>query len=271
LYALRDVTGTVDSIPLIASSVMSKKIAGGAHGIVLDVKVGLGAFMQTMEEARILAELMVDIARLANRKAVALLSDMNQPLGNAVGNTLEVKEAILTLKGEGPDDFMGHCFEVAAHMLILGGVAADEADARPMIDAAIAEGRAWERFRDLVIAQDGDVSYVDDPDRFEKASLVEKVSAPQSGYLCEINALTVGETAVILGAGRAKKSDPIDHAVGIEIHRKVGDRVVAGQPLFTIHGNDQAKLTAARQRLIAAHKWSTDPIEPLPLFYGVIQ
>lgn len=271
LYALRDVTGTVDSIPLIASSVMSKKIAGGAHGIVLDVKVGLGAFMQTMEEARILAELMVDIARLAGRKAVALLSDMNQPLGYAVGNALEVKEAIQTLQGGGPEDFRGHCFEVATHLLILGGVAKSEADARPMIDAAIAEGKAWERFRDLVIAQEGDVSFVDDPDLFEKASLIEVVCAPLSGYLCEINALTVGETAVVLGAGRAKKGDPIDYAVGIEIHCKVGDHVEEGQPMFTIHANDQAKLAEARQRLIDAHKWTADPVEPLPLFYGVIQ
>lgn len=271
LYALRDVTGTVDSIPLIASSIMSKKIAGGAHGIVLDVKVGLGAFMHTMEEARFLADLMVDIARLADRKAVALISDMNQPLGHAVGNALEVKEAIQTLRGNGPEDFKGHCFEVAAHLLILGGIAANEAEARPMIDAAISKGRALARFRDLVIAQGGDVSYVDDPGRFTKATLIEEVPAPQSGYLREINALTVGETAVILGAGRAKKGDPIDHAVGIEIHRKVGDHVAQGQPLFTIHANDPAKLTEARQRLIEAHTWSADPVEPLPLFYGVIQ
>jgi pyrimidine-nucleoside phosphorylase len=271
LYALRDVTGTVDSIPLIASSIMSKKIAGGAHGIVLDVKTGLGAFMNTLDEARILAELMVDIARLAGRNAVALLSDMNQPLGHAVGNALEVKEAIETLQGGGPEDFKGHCFEVAAHMLVLGGVAENKAQATPMVETALDEGLAWERFRDLVAAQGGDVAVVDDPDRFKKASLIEAVPAPCSGYLKEINALTVGETAVILGAGRAKKGDPIDHAVGIEIHHKVGDFVEAGGTLFTIHANDQAKLTEARQRLVEAHKWSDQPVEPLPLFYGVIQ
>ena len=270
LYALRDVTGTVDSIPLIASSVMSKKIAGGAHGIVLDVKIGLGAFMHTLDDARLLSELMVDIARLAGRKAVALLSDMNQPLGHAVGNMLEVKEAIQTLQGKGPMDFVEHCFEVASQMLILGGFAKDKSEAIPLLESALDDGRAWARFRDLVIAQKGDMSVVDDPDRFQKAALIEAVPAPRSGYLMEINALTIGESAVVLGAGRARKGDPIDHAVGFEIHHNVGDYVEVGQPLFTIHANDQEKLAEARQRLISAHKWSADPVDPLPLFYGTI-
>jgi len=271
LYALRDVTATVDSLPLIASSIMSKKIAGGAHGIVLDVKSGLGAFMSTLDEARELAALMVDIARLAGRQAVALLSDMNQPLGHAVGNALEVKEAIETLHGGGPADFKGHCLEVAAHMLTLGGIVENVAAAAPKLDEALTKGSAWERFRELVIAQGGDVAYVDNPDLLPKASLIESVPAPRSGYLKGIHARVIGETAVVLGAGRAKKDDPIDHAVGFEIHHKVGDYVEVGDALFTIHANDQAKLTEARQRLLEAHTWSDAPVEPLPLFYGVIR
>ena len=271
LYALRDVTATVDSLPLIASSIMSKKIAGGAHGVVLDVKSGLGAFMQTLDEARELAALMVDIARLAGRKAVALLSDMNQPLGHAVGNALEVKEAIETLHGGGPADFKGHCLEVAAHMLTLGGIAENVEDAVPLLEEALKNGLAWERFRKLVIAQDGDVAYIDDPSLLPKAALIESIPAPRSGYLEGIHARIIGESAVVLGAGRAKKNDPIDHAVGFEIHHKVGDYVQEGDVLFTIHANDQAKLTAARQRLLAAHTWSESPVEPMPLFYGVIR
>ncbi len=271
LYALRDVTGTVDSIPLIASSIMSKKIAGGAHGIVLDVKSGLGAFMDTLDEARELASLMVDIARLAGRKAVALLSDMNQPLGYAVGNALEVKEAIETLQGGGPADFREHCLEVAAHMLTLGGIAENVEVAVPKLEEALKKGLAWERFRELVSAQRGDVAYVDNPDLLPKATIVEAVVAPRSGYLATIHAREIGEAAVVLGAGRAKKDDPIDHAVGFEIHHKVGDNVKEGDALFTVHASDQAKFAEARQRLLAAHTWSDDPVEPLPLFYGVIQ
>ncbi len=271
LYALRDVTATVDSIPLIASSIMSKKIAGGAQGIVLDVKSGLGAFMDTLDEARELAALMVDISRLAGRKAVALLSDMNQPLGHAVGNAMEVKEAIETLQGGGPVDFKGHCLEVAAHMLTLGRIAQNVQAAAPKLEEALTNGLAWERFRKLVIAQGGDVAYVDNPDLLPQAALIETVSADRSGYLVGIHPREIGEAAVVLGAGRAKKGDPIDHAVGFEIHHKVGDFVKEGDRLFTIHANDQAKLTEARQRLLEAHTWNEQPVEPLPLFYGVIQ
>jgi len=271
LYALRDVTGTVDSIPLIASSIMSKKLAAGAQAIVLDVKTGLGAFMRDLEGARTLARLMVDIARLAGRQAVALLSDMNQPLGFAVGNALEVKEAIETLRGGGPPDFREHCLEVADQLLVLGGVAEDEAAARPLLEAALADGRAWERFRDLVRAQGGDLAYVDDPSRLPRAAIIETVPAPRSGYLAGIHARVVGETAVILGAGREKKGDPIDHAVGIEIHHKVGEYVEQGSPLFTIHANDADRLVEAGKRLMDAHTWSDEPVEPLPLFYGVVR
>jgi pyrimidine-nucleoside phosphorylase len=271
LYALRDVTGTVQSIPLIASSVMSKKIAAGADAILLDVKVGLGAFMRDLEHAQTLARLMVRIAKEAGRKAVALLSDMNQPLGSAVGNALEVREAIQTLQGRGPDDFREHCLVAAAHMLVLGGVAVDEARGRRMAQDVIDNQKAWGRFEDLVRAQGGDVSYLENPERLPKAPIVETIPSPRSGHLKGIHARIVGETAVLLGAGRAKKGDPVDHAVGIEILHKVGDQVSQGDALFVVHANDSSGLDEASQHLLAAHTWSDDPVEPLPLFYGVVK
>lgn len=271
LYALRDVTGTVPSLPLIASSIMSKKIAAGAQRIVLDVKTGVGAFMATVEDARALAESMVAIGKLAGRHTVALLSDMNQPLGVAVGNALEVKEAIDTLHGQGPADFHAHAEEVAVHLLILGDAANSEDQARQRIAEVIENGKAWERFRQLVIAQGGDVSYIDDPSKLPTAAMIEPVAAPRGGYLSGINARIVGETAVVLGAGRANKSDLIDHAVGIEIHHNVGDKLEEGQPLFTIHANDNRLLTEAQEALLEAHTWSDDPVEALPLFYGVVK
>jgi pyrimidine-nucleoside phosphorylase len=267
LYALRDVTGTVQSIPLIASSIMCKKLAAGAQAILLDVKTGLGAFMETLEEARELANLMVDIGQLAGREVVALLSDMNQPLGNAVGNSLEVIEAIETLKDNGPEDFLEHCLHVSAHMLVLGKRARDLVEGRSMAEKSIAEGSAFEKFRVLVEAQGGDLSYVDDPSKFPRAEHLEVVRSPRTGYLSQIQARSVGEAAVVLGAGRARKSDPVDHAVGLLIHHKVGDPVEKGDPLFTIHANDKAKLEEVREVVLAAHQFSDEPVERLPLFY----
>ncbi|WKZ49276.1 MAG: thymidine phosphorylase [Anaerolineales bacterium] len=268
LYALRDVTGTVPSTPLIASSIMCKKIAAGAQAIVLDVKTGIGAFMETLDEARVLAKLMVDIGKLAGREVVALLSDMNQPLGHAVGNSLEVVEAIETLKGGGPHDFREHCLHVCAHLLVLGKRAKDLNDGRAQAEKAMADGLAFEKFRALVKAQGGDVSYVDDPSKFPLAKYVEVVESPLDGSLSQIGARSVGEASVILGGGRAKKSDAIDHAVGIVVHRKVGDKVNKGDPLFTIHANDESKLAEARAMILAAHKFSADDVQPLPLFYN---
>jgi len=268
LYALRDVTGTVQSIPLIASSIMCKKLAAGAQAILLDVKTGLGAFMETLDEARQLAELMVDIGKLAGREVVALLSDMNQPLGNAVGNSLEVVEAIETLRGPGPEDFREHCLHVSAHMLVLGRRAQDLSKGRALAEESIADGSALEKFRVLVQAQGGDVSYVDDPSKFPCAEYVEVLVSPRNGYLAQIQARSVGEAAVTLGAGRAKKSDQIDHAVGLIIHHNVGDKVNKGEPLFTIHANDQSKLAEARETVLAAHSFSDDQVAPLPLFYN---
>lgn len=270
LYALRDVTGTVPSIPLIASSIMSKKIAGGAQAIVLDVKVGHGAFMETIEDARKLAELMVAIARLSGRRAVSVLSDMNQPLGNAVGNALELKEAIITLHGAGPEDFYEHCVHIASYMLLLGNKAETLEKARLLGEEALKDGRAYRQFKTLVEVQGGDVDMVEHPDRLPQADLVEEVFAPQSGYLAGINARIIGEASVDLGAGRLKKDDSIDPAVGFIIHHKVGDQVREGEPLFAIHANNPQKLTQARESLLIAHIWSAKPVERLPLFYGEV-
>jgi pyrimidine-nucleoside phosphorylase len=267
MYALRDVTGTVPSMPLIASSIMCKKIAGGANAIVLDVKVGLGAFMETLEEGRELAELMVDIGRLAGRKTSALLSDMNQPLGAAVGNALEMVEAIETLHGGGPADFREHCLHLAAHVLYLGQRAKDLTEARALAEKSITDGSALKTLRMLVEAQGGDPAYVDDVSKFERAKYVEVVKAPRSGFISQVHARIVGEAAVALGAGRAKKGDPIDHAVGFIIHKKVGDRVEKDEPLFEIHANDETKLAEARNEVLSAHQFSDKSVPPLPLFY----
>jgi pyrimidine-nucleoside phosphorylase len=268
LYSLRDVTGTVQSIPLIASSIMCKKLAAGANAILLDVKTGLGAFMETLDEARILANLMVDIGKLAGRDVVALLSDMNQPLGCAVGNSLEAIEAIETLKGGGPHDFREHCLHVSAHMLVLGKRAKDLNEGRVMAEKSIADGSAFEKFRVLVDAQGGDVSYVDDTSRFPRAKFIEVVKAPRNGSISQVQARSVGEAAVTLGAGRAKKSDSVDHAVGFIIHHKVGDTIQKGEPLFTIHANEESKLAEARTAVLAAHSFTESVVTPLPLFYS---
>ena len=270
LYALRDVTGTVPSLPLIASSIMCKKIAAGAQRIVLDVKVGLGAFMPTVDQARELAEIMVKIAHLAGRQAIGLISDMNQPLGYAVGNALEVKEAIETLKGHGPADFTEHCLQVATYMAYLAEKADTVEAARKLVEEAYHGNHDLDKFRELVRIQGGDVSYVDDPEKLPKAKLIETVPAPRSGYLSQINARVIGETAVVLGAGRMKKGQPVNHAVGIVVHCKVGDKVEIGDPLFTIHANDQVSLDEARTALLDAHLWSDEPVDPLPHFYEVV-
>ena len=270
LYALRDVTGTVPSIPLIASSVMCKKIAGGADGIVLDVKTGKGAFMETLADARELSQLMVSIGKLSGRKVVALLSDMNQPLGKAVGNALELKEAVETLQNNGPDDFKEHCLVVSSHMLVLGEKAPDLDSARKMAEEALNNGSAWEKFLQFVEHQFGDISVVKNTSNLPKAKIIETTYAEKAGYLSEINARIIGEAAVDLGAGRAKKGDDVDLAVGFIIHHNVGDRVEEGEALFSIHADDQQKYLEARQRLLTAHKIVLEPCEPLPLFYDVI-
>lgn len=267
LYKLRDVTGTVQSIPLIASSVMSKKIAGGAQAIVLDVKVGVGAFMKNLDEARELAHLMVSIGKLSGRKVTALLSDMNQPLGNAVGNALEVKEAIDTLHGNGPADFTEHCLTVASHMLLVGEKAKDLKDARILVETHLNNGFAWNKFRSMVVNQGGDVSFVDHPEKLPQAKLIEVVSAPKNAHIKWIDAKEIGETTVEMGAGRKRKEDQIDHSVGVVIHCKVGDKVEGGQSLFTLHAHDADSLEMAKARIMNAFQWSEKDCAPLPLFY----
>ncbi len=270
LYALRDVTGTVPSVPLIASSIMSKKIATGSDAIVLDVKVGKGAFMRTLEDARVLARLMVDIGTHLNRRMAAVLSDMNQPLGRAVGNALEVKEAIATLHGRGPADFTELVHTVAGEMIRLGGKAATREEARALVDEVIADGSAFRKFREFIVAQGGDPAQVDNPDLLPKARIVVPLESAAAGYVADIDALQVGLATMILGGGREKKGEPIDHAVGVVLHKKVGDRVDAGEPLCEVHANDEARLAEALERLRRAIVVTPEPVEGYPIVYEII-
>ena len=271
LYALRDVTGTVASTPFIAASIMSKKLASGADAIVLDVKMGKGAFMPTVDTARELARIMVDIGTDAGRKTVALISDMNQPLGHAVGNVLEVKEAIATLQGGGPADFRAHCQDVAGYMLMLAGKSDSLEGAKALVSAVIEDGRALDKFRQLVAAQGGDPALVDTPEKLAQASLVEEIQAGQEGYIGGIDARAIGWNCVQLGGGRQTKEDKIDHAVGMVIPIKVGRRVVEGDLLATIHANDTAKLEQARRDFLKALTWSEEPVDGLPHLYETVE
>lgn len=268
LYALRDVTGTVPSLPLIASSIMSKKIAAGSQAILLDVKTGLGAFMETVEEARKLADAMVSIGEMAGRRVTALISDMNQPLGFAVGNSLEVKEALETLQGQGPKDFREHCMEVSAHLLVLGNVAEDLKQGKALAERAIKHGDAMQKFRLLVQAQGGNAAYVDDVSLFPVAKYIQQVTAQKSGWISQVHARLFGEAAVILGAGRMAKEDAIDHAVGLIVPCKVGDVVKTGDVLFTLHANDNRRMDEARTYLQTAIRIVDKQVKPLPLFYS---
>ena len=273
LYALRDVTGTVPSPALIASSIMSKKIAAGADAIVLDVKAGKGAFVETVPEAVELAELMVSIGQQLGRRMTAVIGDMSQPLGLAVGNALEVAEAIATLWGDGPDDFRQHCIDVAGEMLLIAGKASDPEAARAMAEHSLMNGLAWRKFREFTIAQGGDVSAIDDLVRLPKAPLIEPLTAEQSGYIAELDAREVGYAVVELGGGRARKGDPIDPAVGVVLSErsKVGNYVEAGEPLMWIHAHDRESLAAVKSRLRAAIRFSDRPVEPPPLVHAVLR
>ena len=267
LYSLRDVTGTVPSLALIASSIMSKKIAAGSQAIVLDVKTGLGAFMQTLGEARALAQMMVSIGDLAGRKVVALLSDMNQPLGSAVGNSLEVCEAIDALNGGGPPDLHEHCMVLSSNMLVLGEISTDLESARKLAENSIRTGTALKKFKSLVTAQGGDERFVDDPSRFPKARYIEGIKALRNGYVSQIHARLIGEASVLLGAGRAKKSDSIDHSVGFVINLKVGDYIEEGALMYTIYANSKEKIEETKRYLYDAIIIKDEKIHPLPLFY----
>ncbi len=267
LYALRDVTGTVPSLPLIVSSIMSKKIAAGADAIVLDVKVGSGAFMKTLDDARALAVDMVRIGQQVGRKVVAHIADMNQPLGKAIGNALEVIEALETLRGGGPGDLVNHSVRIAGEMLHLGGVATNLDGGIRLAMEVLASGAALAKFRQLVEAQGGDPGYVDDPDRFPQAPVVLTVEAAEAGYVAGMAADEIGMAVVGLGGGREEKGQQIDHAVGVVVHVEIGDRVDPGQPLFTVHAASESAGQQAGRRVRDAVRITEDRVAALPLFY----
>ncbi|MPQ22502.1 pyrimidine-nucleoside phosphorylase [Carnobacterium divergens] len=240
LYGLRDVTGTVDSIALIASSIMSKKIAAGADAIVLDVTTGDGAFMKNEKDAERLAKTMVQIGKLANRQTMAIISDMSQPLGLAIGNSLEVKEAIDALKGEGPADLMEMVYVLGSQMVVLAKKADTLEAARELLKEAIQSGAATTKFKEMIRNQGGDESIVDHPENLPQAEFVIELPAKESGYVSEMVADQLGIAAMLLGAGRRTKEDTIDYSVGLMLHKKVGDSVTAGEPLVTVYANSQA-------------------------------
>ena len=249
LYALRDSISCVESIPLIASSIMSKKIASGAEKIVLDVTVGKGAFMKYIEDAEKLANEMIEIGKLANREVVCVLTSMDEPLGKAVGNNLEVKEAIHFLKGDMPQDLKEVVLELGAYMIKLAGLGENLEENKKQMLENIQNGKAFNKLKQMVQNQGGDISYLENTDKFEKAQFTEEILASQNGYIQEINAEEIGKVACNLGAGRIKKEDNIDYAVGIELDKKVGTKVQKGEILGKIHANDTTKLEIAKKQL----------------------
>ena len=249
LYALRDSISCVESIPLIASSIMSKKIASGAEKIVLDVTVGKGAFMKNIEDAEKLANEMIEIGKLANREVVCVLTSMDEPLGKAVGNNLEVKEAIHFLKGDMPQDLKEVVLELGAHMIKLAGLGGNLEENKKQMLENIQNGKAFNKLKQMVQNQGGDISYLENTDKFEKAQFTEEILASQNGYIQEINAEEIGKVACNLGAGRIKKEDNIDYAVGIELDKKVGTKVQKGEILGKIHANDTTKLELAKKQV----------------------
>lgn len=272
LYALRDATETVKSLPLIASSIMSKKIASGANILVLDVKTGRAAFMETLDEARELARIMVDIGRSAGITCAAEISDMNQPLGEAVGNSLEVLEAIETLKGRGPADFSEHCLDTAARIVLLAGKASSLEQAKAMVAQKLEQGYALQKFAQMVEAQGGNPRVAYDPlTVLPQARFKQSVLAGESGYVAAVDPLEVGRTAMRLGGGRAKKNDPIDYSVGVIVRPNVGDRIETGQPIFEIHANHEDRLRTAAESLQKAVSVSPKPVDSLPLIYEVVE
>ena len=264
LYALRDVTATVDQISLIASSIMSKKLAAGADAILLDVKTGSGAFMKGESDAIQLAKEMVEIGKSAGRKMTAVITNMDEPLGMAVGNILEVKEAIDTLKGNGPDDFVGLIETLASHMLILGGAAKDFDEGLMRVRESIQSGKALDKFKQFVAAQGGDTKYIDHPELFEQADIIEEIRSEQDGFVGSIDAQEMGICSLILGGGRETKESVIDPTVGLVFSKKVADPVKKGDVLATIYGNDEEKVKQAvlhfRENY---HKIEEKPTKPI--------
>ena len=271
LYALRDVTATVDNLSLIASSIMSKKLAAGADAIVLDVKTGSGAFMKQEAEARALAEEMVKIGKNAGRRTVAVISDMDQPLGFAVGNALEVKEAIDTLGGHGPADFLELCLTLGSQMLMAGGKAESAREAEGMLRGVIADGSALRKLAEFVEAQGGDSRVVYHPELLPEAAITLPVEAPKSGYVTRIVCDEVGICSLILGGGRETKESEIDLSVGLVLRKKVGDYVESGEPLAVIHANDAGKAEQARTRYLKACTIAGDVPERTPFIKDILR
>ena len=269
LYALRDVTGTVESIPLIASSIMSKKIAAGADAIVLDVKFGTGAFMKTLDDAKELATAMVEIGRDAGRETVAFLTDMNQPLGFAIGNALEVKEAIETLSGNGPKDLEELVLQLASHMVVLAKKAANTEQAYAQLKEKLQNGEALQKFKEFVAAQGGDTSQIENPELLPTASSVIPVTATEAGYVEKIDALSIGIAAMKLGAGRATKEDTIDMGVGVVLNKKVGEAINQGDVLAYVHTN-QADSQEAIEYIKKAYEISSSSVCSPTLIYDII-
>ncbi len=270
LYALRDVTATVDNMSLIAGSIMSKKIASGADAIVLDVKTGSGAFMKNENDSFELATEMVDIGNNVGRNTIGVITDMDQPLGYAIGNALEVKEAIDTLKGQGPEDLTELCLTLGAHMLVLGEKAKDEQVARKILEEIIKSGKGLQKLRELVVAQGGNPAYVDDPSKFPLPAIVEPIISSGEGYVKAIKADDIGRAALVLGAGRENKESIIDLAVGIVLHKKIGDFVKKGEAIATIYANDAQKEKLSTKMIVEAYEIVQEEIKAKPLIRGIV-
>ncbi|WP_156202931.1 pyrimidine-nucleoside phosphorylase [Candidatus Syntrophocurvum alkaliphilum] len=269
LYALRDVTATVDSIPLIASSIMSKKIASGADAIVLDVKTGSGAFMKSIEEAKELAKTMVDIGKSLNKKTVAIISDMNQPLGYEIGNANEVKEAIEVLKGKKVDDLRKVSLAIASHMTILGGIFKDYSTAYKELEKVLDSGLALETFKSFIQAQGGNPDIVDNPSKLPQSKYKYEIKSPKKGFISEIEAQTIGRSAMLLGAGRKTKDEPIDHSAGITLTKKIGDKVDAGEIIALLQSNIQ-DVHDSIEILSKAINISDKPVKEISMVYDII-
>ncbi len=270
LYALRDVTATVECIPLICASILSKKLAEGIDALVLDVKYGSGAFMKNKARARELAEMLVSVANRLGKPTRALLTAMDQPLGRAVGNALEVAESIACLHGKGPADVMEVTYALGEQMLLLAGVTKSAAEARAKLEDGIASGAAFAKFREIVMAQGGDVRVIDDPSRLPAARLRVPVKSQCEGYVCDVNALDIALAALRLGAGRVRAEDRIDPAVGVSDLVKIGERVTAGGVLAVIHANDEKSLAEAESIVAGAIELGEAPVKPAPLIDGLI-
>ncbi|RWZ60203.1 pyrimidine-nucleoside phosphorylase [Halobacillus fulvus] len=270
LYALRDVTGTVDSLPLIAGSIMSKKLASGADSIVLDVKTGSGAFMKTLEDSENLAREMVNIGQNLGRNTVAVISDMNQPLGFEVGNANEIKEAAEILQGKNVEDLRTLSLEIASHMALLAEVFDSYEEAYEALEANIENGKAFEYFRNFVQAQGGDVSVIDDLTKLPQAQYDIEVKAEKDGFVSAIDAESIGIAAMYLGAGRATKDDEINHGVGITLNKKIGDEVKAGEALVVLHSDDAEALDSV-QKVLDAYTISTEKVEKPTLIHNIIK